>query len=500
MTMFIIQKTAFLSRKQRVVLAGIFIAGFLLRVAWLDKQSLWLDEMTSILVSQAPLMDILQGRVFDNHTPPLYYVLLKLWGVFAPLDEIGLRLFSALVDAGSLFLFWLLGRRLFAPPRALLAVAAYAFSPFLIYYAQEGRMYSLMVFWVLGYSLLFLRMLSSEGRACYWVFATGIVLALGVYTHYYFAFFAVGLNFLGACLYLRTPRRLWGIFVAGAVGVVLFIPWLHIVAQLTHTEGQSFREFVFLVLPYSVFRFVVGYAVFPLNLGTKVDYMGEIIRNLPSIIVVFGIIAFMVKDALLGKNLEERRLAVSLAWLGLAPALIAILVSIKFSLISERYLLVGMPFFILLLFSQVHLTGRKVVPALFFALLAWGDFAYFFSPDFGKAQWRDAASFVAQTASDSDLIVTDPSYAMPILEYYLKRDADGSRLLGNLVPAGSVQPGSPVFGEPEGVILISSGYKIGSGADLTLGRYRKLKETKVFPLETGIVVSSWGKKFGSVKK
>jgi hypothetical protein len=49
------------------------LAGFAFRLIGIVKQSLWLDEITSLQVALSPLEVILSGGAFDNFTPPLYY-------------------------------------------------------------------------------------------------------------------------------------------------------------------------------------------------------------------------------------------------------------------------------------------------------------------------------------------------------------------------------------------------------------------------------------------
>ena len=69
---------------------AVLMLGLVVRLIGLGHQSLWLDEMTSIQIASMPLGQILIGRGFDNHTPPLYYVLLHLFGQITPLTELGL--------------------------------------------------------------------------------------------------------------------------------------------------------------------------------------------------------------------------------------------------------------------------------------------------------------------------------------------------------------------------------------------------------------------------
>ncbi len=162
------------------------ILGLAIRLIGMGRQSLWLDEMTSIQVAGEPLYKILKGQVFDNFTPPLYYVLLHFWGSIVPLTETTLRLPSALIDFCNIFLLMALCRHYISRISTFVVVSAYAISPFMLYYAQEGRMYTLVVFFAMVYCLALERIVRTERHLMVWTAVSGVVLALGVYTHYYF--------------------------------------------------------------------------------------------------------------------------------------------------------------------------------------------------------------------------------------------------------------------------------------------------------------------------
>ena len=60
-------------------LLPILLLAFLLRIAYLDAQSLWWDEAFSVTVSSMDLHSLLIATLGDRVHPPLYYLVLHFW-------------------------------------------------------------------------------------------------------------------------------------------------------------------------------------------------------------------------------------------------------------------------------------------------------------------------------------------------------------------------------------------------------------------------------------
>ena len=126
-----------------LVLLGLFVISAYLRTNSLGE-SLWMDEGLSIGIASQPLLDIPSILRMDG-SPPLYYMLLSVW-----MDLVGdgpgatqalSVAVSLLAIPGGLWAGWsLFGRR-----AGLFCAAMCAVNPFLTAYAQETRMYALML-------------------------------------------------------------------------------------------------------------------------------------------------------------------------------------------------------------------------------------------------------------------------------------------------------------------------------------------------------------------
>lgn len=164
-----------------------------LRFLRLDAQSFWNDEGNSARLAERSLRLIVEGAAADVH-PPLYYLLLAGWRQLLGEGEFELRALSAfagvLLVAGVAALGRVMARRRqWGLP--LMAGLFAAVHPALVYYSQETRMYALLGLWAVLSTLLLWRLLPWLGRGVRretvgWAAAYLLVVAAGLYTHYFF--------------------------------------------------------------------------------------------------------------------------------------------------------------------------------------------------------------------------------------------------------------------------------------------------------------------------
>jgi mannosyltransferase len=176
------------------VLPGLVLLG-LLAVSFYERthslgESLWMDEGLSIGIASQPLLDIPHVLRVDG-SPPLYYMMLSVWMHFTgdgPAETQGLSVaISLLAVPGGLWAGWsLFGRR-----AGLICAALCAVNPFLTAYAQETRMYALMLVLSLLATAAFLHVFAFGRRGYLPLFS--ILLALMLYTHNWGLFLSAGL-------------------------------------------------------------------------------------------------------------------------------------------------------------------------------------------------------------------------------------------------------------------------------------------------------------------
>ena len=123
--------------------AAIVAAAAAVRLAGLDRLSLWQDEAWTIPYSrQAPAALLAFGPEQVYH-PPLYYLALHYWLLLGN-SAVGARLYSALWGIAAVAALYALARTLGGPRLAVAAGWLLALDPWAVWYAQEARMYAMV--------------------------------------------------------------------------------------------------------------------------------------------------------------------------------------------------------------------------------------------------------------------------------------------------------------------------------------------------------------------
>src|SRR5689334_12882643 len=136
-----------LSRRSLLCFCLLLLLAAGLRFYRIDAQSLWSDEGSSVAQALRDIPAIAANAALDIH-PPFYYILLHYWIIPLGVSEVALRSLSALLGIALVALVFALGKVWWNERVGLIAAFLAAINPFLIDYAQEARMYTLMA--VLG--------------------------------------------------------------------------------------------------------------------------------------------------------------------------------------------------------------------------------------------------------------------------------------------------------------------------------------------------------------
>jgi 4-amino-4-deoxy-L-arabinose transferase-like glycosyltransferase len=170
------------------------------------------------------LNSILGFVAADLIHPPLFYLLLKIWIGIGGESTLWLRMLPAIFSIAAIPLYLLICRELAIRTwTTVLALFFFAVNGALIKYAQEVRMYSLLLLLTTASMLLFLRYLSGKDRI--WILA--LVNLLLVYTHY-FGWFVI-LSELAFVLIWRRQLANKTIRMSAFV-LAAFVPWAATVA------------------------------------------------------------------------------------------------------------------------------------------------------------------------------------------------------------------------------------------------------------------------------
>ncbi len=166
-----------------LLVVALYVAARLWR---LDATCLWFDELFGVHAARHTWGGMLRFVAADLIHPPLFYALLKIWVAAGGESLLWLRLFPALTSFAAIVPFLLLARELrLGAKEVTLALLLMAANGYLIKYAQEVRMYSLLLLLTLSSLWLFVRFSKAGRKTRGTLLALFAVNLLLVYTHYY---------------------------------------------------------------------------------------------------------------------------------------------------------------------------------------------------------------------------------------------------------------------------------------------------------------------------
>ncbi len=366
-----------------LALCGIVLLAAGLRFYALDHQSLWTDEIFSLMTTD-PALTLHQfwDLVLADTHPPIYYLVLRLSSAAFGQSEIAARMpsafFGVLTVCGAAILpSWCLSRtsRLAFP--LLLAI-----SPGAVWYAREARSYALLLLLSTIITLAcirFLHCMSHEDRKARGAIATlTAVAALASFTHY-FGFLLATAAFL-TCFIMTNRWRRAMVVLAGFGVAASFVPWVVYHSQFISGDRAAWIGEFPVAASISWFQYLSfgGTASFVLFIGTAAALlaMGGWRRLVAwnSTISACTPLCLLTLTAAVAISLHTPILT-SRSMIVILPALYLIAAELTSCLVRRWGKLAGMTY----LAAQVGLMGQPLL-------------AYYTAEI--NEQWRDSAALV----------------------------------------------------------------------------------------------------------
>jgi len=425
----------------------LIILAFALRVYQLDAKSIWFDESHSLNRASLDLLSIASGKqiwgdrvVQDTTHVPFYFFLLHFLIKLAGDSDFTLRFLSVLFGVLTVPLVYFMGKKLCHARIGLWAALLATFSPFYLWYSQEARMYTLLVFLGLLSVYCLLRALSEDKAGWYAIYALTATAML------YTSLFSIGLFAFEGLLGLMAAwkprrerddrRRRWSILAVFVVISLAFLPglWHHLVwlgPERAQLEDYNYWPGILLDILNS------------LNFGLSLDPTRLTLFNLALLVIfIIGLLSLgwgeetskvLTSDFgnLAPRTTQDRsqlRWDQSLLLLGYIslPIISLYLVSQLTQPIyrGSRYLMIISPAYYLGLAAGLVALKRRTKPifllcsSLILGGMLLSDYHYFFSPDYYKEDYRSVARHVEEHSQVGDVIVgaSFDSWAFP--HYY----------------------------------------------------------------------------------
>ena len=247
-------------------------------------------------------------KVEDPQHPPLYFLMARFWMQNFGGSLIASRLLPALLSLVSLPLMYKLAMELFVSQRvAWMATALLAISPFDILFAQTARQYGLLATLVIGSSLSLLQSLRHSSWKNWAVY--GISVALGLYTHPFFALTLIGQGVfvLLSRRNVQETRRIdapvaqsihrWlGFAGAIALALLLYVPWIQVLLSNAQRAAAT-TDWARIPQPFSYLAklWTFSFTSLFIDLNFGFDNPWNFLLRVPFVILILGSFFFLCR-------------------------------------------------------------------------------------------------------------------------------------------------------------------------------------------------------------
>lgn len=222
-----------------VVVGLLLLWSVFLRTRNLDAP-FWIDEAISVGVADRPFLDIPAALQLDGN-PPVYYLLLNVWIGLLGTTEVAAHTLSTVFAVATVPVGFVMARKPFGTRAALATAAIAATLPYLTYFGQETRMYSMVAFLSVLVAGLHLRAFAPGAVAAR--VGLAVTLATVLYTHSWGVFLVGGSVFAVALRVLlqrgrRERMRVFRIgFLIHLFAAICWLPWIPTLLQQARETG-----------------------------------------------------------------------------------------------------------------------------------------------------------------------------------------------------------------------------------------------------------------------
>ena len=346
------------------------ILGFIIRMINIVKpEGLWNDEYVSWMISATSFSDGFWSEVIKQCHMPIYYLYLK---PFAQCSDLILRLTSVIPSVIAIPVMYLLGKE-YSEKAGVFAATITAVLPFLVYYSQEVRFYSLL-FLLSALTLLFAVKIIKNNCAKYRIFYTASACTV-IFTHVLGFIYIITLT---AYLIYKTRKINIKYFIFGVFILILALP-LGILILKQSPSAQWWGIF-----SYTNIMFLFSDFLSPI-LSNNVNAPPIFFYNThPLFMFLITIPTIIGITCIISGSKREKGLAIS----ALAVVLVLILIALTGKLVFiTKYTIEILPILILLCSLGIEKFGK--IGYCLFAILIFTYLFSIFTPYYPAIQKRE---------------------------------------------------------------------------------------------------------------
>lgn len=389
----------------------ILILGLILRLVSLN-QSLWLDEAINVVnAKNLGLLTFITKYPIGDFHPPGYFLLLWLWSHLMGFSEIMVRIPSVIFGLLTIWLTYLIGKKLFSENVGILSGLLLASAPLHVYYSQEARMYSLAALAVTLNVYFFLKLLKKESNSkIYYVVSAALV----IYSDYLaYLIFPTQLIYL----FLFEKSKLVNFLKVFLVPFAAFIIWL----PIFYEQLMNGLKTAYLVPGWA--DVVGGVSIKNLGLIFAKIVVGRVSFDDKILYTLLILIAGLIYGGIIVKSLRKNNghIKLFILWI-IVPVILAIVISFFVPVLSYFRLLFILPAIYLLLATGVESLSKQLKKLTILVLIFISGsclYLYYTTYEFQREDWRRAVLMIENLARETQAtLVFESNGNLAPFEYY----------------------------------------------------------------------------------
>lgn len=402
-------KSVLVNSRYAQLLLSLTVAGLFLRFFNLGFNSIWLDEAATYNASLGTFSGIWQTMAAGDFNPPLFYWIEHVM-LMVGNNEVILRFVPALFGILTIPVMYFAGKEFMDRNVGIIAAAAAAFSPFLIFYSQEARAYSMALFFIAFAMVFYLKALKENDIKNWALF--GVLSAFAFWSHFYVFVLIASLVVYALALQAQNIRENIKNIGTILLAVVLFslasLPLILVTIQLFFTRTAAPPTF-------GLQGFNIIYQILVLISGAS-----EILLVLFAALFIVGIVQAYLTDK------KQGLLLVSIL---LLTFIITYVMSYKMPMEPRHLIFVIVPVYLGVASSYgmfYRLWNTRGIVYLLMAVLVLVNLPMLASyyTGYSKDDWRGFSGQISNLTQPGDKVVLVPGYISLPFDYYYSNATD----------------------------------------------------------------------------
>jgi len=407
-----------IENKYLILIICILIGAFI-RLYLLDRQSLWFDELYSVMsASEQTFKNLFDNWIIHDVHPPLYQITLFYWVKILGDSEFAIRGLSAIAGIFAVIFMYIFSKDLFDENIRINSTIILAFSSSAIYFSQEARSYSILLMFSVISTVTWLKIFknienTNINKFDFIMYSISSILAC--YTHYFgFILILYQIAYLIICSFISKKSIRRNILLVSTV-LICFSFWFifHFSTELKNNLGGNY----WIEKPTLMF-FVM--------------YFGFLFNPLTLSIPLLLIVPALIKHKDFFANLKEsfkfsiNSPVYALIYLAFFPLISLFFVSLHTPILINKFLIILFPTYYLLIAYWIgqnnflkDYKGLLYVTLVSFIMLNISLRSYY--NVLFKQNWRQAIDFIVSNDNENIETFSSGNTTNKYSKYYLQK-------------------------------------------------------------------------------